>query len=92
MGQLQAVVAGLLERGGGPNEFLQRGLHAAQDRRHRAGGLGGARRSADGRGSRDEIATVVVELVVGIAAGRMGSTGSTHEVSLAAGDDGRNAV
>jgi hypothetical protein len=35
---------------------------------------------------------VVVELVVGIAAGRMGGTGSTHVVSLAAGDDGRNAV
>ena len=79
---LPAVVTGLLERGGGPYQLLQRGLHAAQDRRHRAGGLWGARRLADGRGSRDEIATMVVELVVRIAAGRIDGMESTHEMSL----------
>jgi hypothetical protein len=62
---LHEVSCRLLERGGGPHQFLQRGLDATQDGRYGPRGLWSARRLADGGRGGDEIAALVEELVVG---------------------------
>ena len=56
-----------LKRGGSAAQLVQRGLDAAQKRRNGRGGIGIGDGAADLGGRVDEVATEVVELVVGVA-------------------------